>query len=128
MISEKSTLPELVQDALAVIHEQYPYLYGSGDLAELLQVSSPHLIRVFKKATGQSPTQYLIAYKLAQSKGFLMQENFYIDTVANVVGFSCGNYYAKVFRKHYGITPSEYIQENRGKTAPEEPHRPEMYL
>lgn len=128
MISDKTEYSELVQDARKLIHDKYPYLYGSTDLAEILQVSSPHLIRTFKKETGQSPTAYLIEYKLEQAKHLLLQEHFYIDTVANVVGFSCGNYFSKVFRKHFGQTPSEYRAENMGKNDQDLKDFPELYL
>lgn len=126
----ESTMPNLVKNAILMIQQKYPYLYGSGDLSEALGVSSSHLIREFKKSIGQSPTQYLIGYKLAQAKKLLLKEEFYIDTVANVVGFSCGNYFAKVFKKHFGISPRDYIAQNRGKVALQEGEGefPEWYL
>ncbi len=126
MTSPQSPHPPLIQDALDLIHKQYPYLYGSGDLAERLQVSTAHFIREFKKTMGESPTNYLIHYKLEQSKSLLLTDNLYVDTVANLVGFSCGNYFAKVFKKHFHMTPSQYIAQNQGKIAPDD--HPELYL
>ncbi len=126
-MSEQKSLPQLVQDAQKLVESNYPYLQGSGDIAEILQISTPHFIREFKKATGQSPSQYLILYKLEKSKKLLLTDNLYVDTVANLVGFSCGNYFAKVFRKHFHQTPSEYIAQNKGK-AQENEEFPELYL
>lgn len=126
MTSSKSEVPELVQDAQKLVEEQYPYLQGSSDLAELLQVSPEHLIRQCKKHLGISPTQYLIQHKLEKSKHLLLTDNLYVDTVANLVGFSSGNYFSKVFRKHYGISPTEYIAENKGNPPQEE--FPELYV
>lgn len=128
MISTSSDFTPLVNDALTTIHERYPFLYGSGDLAEQLGVSSPHLIRCFKKEVGESPTNYLISYKLEMSKQLLLQENLYVDTVANLVGFSCGNYFSKVFKKHFSITPSQYILENQDKRTEMLEDFPELYL
>lgn len=128
MISPSPQFPPLVNDALTIIHEKYPFLYGSADLAEQLEVSSPHLIRCFKKAVGDSPTNYLISYKLDMSKQLLLQENIYVDTVANLVGFSCGNYYAKVFKKHFSMTPSEYISQNQDKRTEMLEDFPQLYL
>lgn len=128
MISSSSHYSPLVKDALTIIQEKYPYLYGSGDLAQQLEVSSPHLIRCFKKEVGESPTNYLISYKLEMSKQLLLQENIYIDTVANLVGFSCGNYFSKVFKKHFSQTPSEYIEENQDKKTETLEDFPELYL
>lgn len=126
MISEKTEVPELVQDVQTLIENKYPYLQGTGDLAELLQVSPEHLIRVYKKHTGVTPAQSLIQYKLERAKLLLLTEHLYVDTVANLVGFSCGNYFSKVFKKHYGMTPTDYALEHRGKE--EEGDFPELYL
>lgn len=128
MTSDKTQHSQLVQDALKLIHEKYPYLYGSNDLAEYLQVSSPHLIRCFTKEMKDSPTNYLIQYKLKQSKILLLQDNLYVDTVANLVGFSSGNYFAKVFKKHFNMTPSQYIAENQGNKQENLTEFPELYL
>lgn len=128
MTSEKKEGSTLVQDALEIIHEQYPYLYGSNDIAELLQVSSSYLIRRFKSEVGESPTHYLIGYKLRKAKFLLLEENVYIDTVANLVGFSSGNYFAKVFKKHFGMTPTEYIQAHQHETGDHSDEFPEIYV
>lgn len=127
LLEEEKIHPPLVEDGLELIHSQYPYLYGSQDMAQRLEVSAPHFIREFKKAVGQSPTNYLIHYKLEQSKKLLLTEHLYVDTVANLVGFSCGNYFAKVFRKHYGMTPTEYSLAHKGQGG-EEGEFPELYL
>lgn len=127
MISERKTQVPLVQDALDIIHSKYPYLLGSTDISEILQVSSPHLIRSFKAELGVSPTKYLIHYKLERSRKLLLQEKLYVDTVANLVGFSCGNYYAKAFKKAYGLTPSQYIAQQQ-KEEGEGEDFPELYL
>ncbi|MFI3253977.1 MAG: helix-turn-helix transcriptional regulator [Eubacteriales bacterium] len=127
---EQKEISQLVQDAQMLIHTQYPYLQGSGDIAEILQVSAPYLIREFTKALGISPTKYLIAYKLEQSKTLLLTENLYVDTVANLVGFSCGNYFSKVFRKHYNMSPSEYAMANKGSGEDQDVGEvfPQLYL
>ncbi len=129
-ICDIEALPTLVKDALDLMHESFPYLYGAGDVAEELEVSVAHLIRQFKKYVGETPTNYLIRYKLEKSKELLGDESLYIDTIANVVGFSCGNYYAKVFRKYYGISPSQYILENPRKSdlAPQGDSFQDIYL
>lgn len=127
MTEEPKNSP-LVEDTLAIIHNKYPHLYGSNDIAELLEVSSPHLIRCFKKELGTSPTKYLLSYKLERSKLLLLQRDLPIDTVANLVGFSCGNYYAKVFRKHFNQSPTQYMIENQHLKPEIDEEFPELYI
>ncbi len=126
---EQKERSELVQDARDIIHNKYPYLAGSTDIADLLQVSAPHLIREFSREMGISPTRYLVNYKLEQGKKLLGTQHLYVDTVANLVGFSCGNYFAKVFKKAYGLTPSQYVAQIQPQIAPEEDQEfPELYV
>lgn len=127
-MTEQPNPSALVNDALAIIHSKYPHLYGSNDIAELLEVSSPHLIRCFTKELGTSPTKYLLSYKLDRSKLLLLQQELPIDTVANLVGFSCGNYYAKVFRKHFHQSPTEYMRENKHLKPEIDEEFPELYV
>ncbi len=127
MTSEKKELPEIVEDVQKLIAEKYPYLQGTGDLADLLQITPEHLIRIYKTHTGETPSKALVRHKLERAKLLLHQENLYVDTVANLVGFSCGNYFAKVFRKYYGISPTDYAKAHRGNDSKEEDF-PELYL
>lgn len=128
-MSDTKQLSPLVEDARELIHRRYPYLMGSGEMAEILQVSAPHLIRQFRQELGSSPTRYLIDYKLEQSKKLLATPQLYVDTVANLVGFSCGNYFAKVFKKAYGLSPTQYMAQIQGQQTPEEDQDfPELYL
>ncbi|MFI3225919.1 MAG: helix-turn-helix transcriptional regulator [Clostridia bacterium] len=78
-------------------------------MAETLNVSKSHLIREFSKQVGISPNKFLIKTKLESAKILLLNDDLHIEAVAEAVGFSCGNYFSKVFKKEYGITPKEFI-------------------
>jgi AraC-like DNA-binding protein len=113
LLSERdsSQYPELVQDAVSLIEAGYAYLYGIDDLADQLQVSKHHLIRLFTAAAGVSPGQYLIHVRMLHAKLLLQsQENTPLEIIAGACGYSCANYFTKAFKKHIGMTPTQYIQ------------------
>ena len=99
----------LVQKSILYIKSDYMYILGVDDIACALGVSKHHLIREFSKQVGISPNKYLVKHKLEQSKSLLANEQLSIDSVAQAVGFSCGNYFAKTFKKEYGLTPTQFI-------------------
>lgn len=107
-ISE-SAWPSLVRDAAALIEAEYAYLYGIDELADRLEVSKHHLIRLFSANTGISPGKYLIDIRISHAKLLLQSRgNTPVEIIAGACGYSCANYFSKVFRKHTGLTPTEY--------------------
>ena len=108
--SAASTLSPLVESAIAIIQEEFPYLEGLDELAERLEISKAHLIRSFMKKTGVSPGKYVTRVRIQYAKLLLQDEDASITYVAEASGFANANYFAKVFRKETGMSPSEYLE------------------
>ncbi len=107
----KHNYPPLVQDAVAMIEAQYAYLYGIDELADLLEVTKHHLIRVFTASTGTSPGKYLSDIRIFHAKSMLISgEDAPLEIIAGACGYSCANYFSKVFKKHTGMTPTDYMK------------------
>ena len=100
----------LVEAAVGIIQEEFPFLEGLDELAQRLEVSKAHLIRCFTKQTGVSPGRYITHLRVEYAKLLLRGEDPSITYVAEASGFANANYFAKVFRRETGISPSEYIE------------------
>ena len=105
-----SGLSPLVESAIAIIQEDFPYLEGLDELAERLEISKAHLSRSFMKKTGISPGKYLTHVRVEYAKLLLQDESVSITYVAEASGFANANYFAKVFRRETGMSPSEYLE------------------
>ncbi len=64
--------------------------------------------RAFKKATGQSPRQYVIARRIERAKELLRSGSADLASVANMVGFATQSHFTTVFRRRCGTTPKRY--------------------
>ena len=104
----QTVYPALVRRAMAFMREEYAFLTGVDELAERLEVSASHLIRVFSDAMGTSPGKYLQNIKLDNAKLMLQNRAYTIDMVADMAGFSGANYFCKVFRRATGESPGQY--------------------
>lgn len=100
---------KLVKRALELMEERYPYIVSMDELAELVGVSKNYLIREFTAALGVSPWKFLMAQRIEAAKGLFAGGETDIEMTALAVGFSCGNYFSKVFKKVCGKSPREYI-------------------
>lgn len=103
-------LSPLVESAIAIIQEEFPFLEGLDELAERLEVSKAHLSRSFVKKTGISPGKYITRVRIEYAKLLLRAEDVSIAYVAEASGFANANYFAKAFRRETGMSPSEYLE------------------
>ena len=123
--------PETRSDNRLSLDEVFSYIHNhlteDLSLARLEQefyVSRHHLIREFKKRTGQTVHQYIIKARLELSRKYIAQ-GYSINDVYYMGGFSGYNHFFKAFRKAYGITPREYYRSiHESGTPPEWQGRP----
>lgn len=79
-------------------------------ICRILYVSSSYFSSVFKKETGQTFLQYLTDLRMSSALSILAQGERPINEVAKAVGFSDPSYFSYVFKKHYGLPPSQVSQ------------------
>ncbi len=85
------------------------------NVAGALGISAGHLSRVFKRTAGQTFERYLMTERVAAAKRMLLEPLATVSEVAERCGFSDAAYFARVFRKITGRSPSEYRNEPLGE-------------
>ena len=81
---------------------------SNDDLAANASMSISHLSKVFKKETGGTMTEYIALMRCKKAAGLLKKTDLPVQEISNYVGYSDNNYFVKVFKKIYNLTPSEY--------------------
>lgn len=98
----------VVEEAVIWIRQHYKSQKNLSQMCLHLGVSLPHLTRQFHSQKGITPMKYLTQLRLEQAISFLLNTTLTIEEIAKECGFANGNYFAKVFRKSMGVSPSEY--------------------
>lgn len=80
------------------------------ELAHILGISPAGLSRKFHAETGQTLSQYHIAFRIRMAERYLQEGGYSITQVAHLTGFTDASYFSKVFMKHVGESPSAYVQ------------------
>lgn len=109
---DKKSSPH-VEAAIDWMQSHYALQQSLEDMSHDIGVSFPHLTRQFCKEQGIKPIQYLTYIRLEHAMHLLINTDITIDNVAEKCGFSCGNYFCKVFRKALHITPTQYRKQHK---------------
>jgi AraC-like DNA-binding protein len=76
--------------------------------AEAASVSVAHLRNLVKHHYGVSPTALIQRQRLDRAAQMLRQHSDSVQEIAFDCGFSTVNYFHRVFRKHFGMTPGAW--------------------
>jgi len=77
-------------------------------ISQHLQVSEGHLSHVFKKETSYTIIGYLTQYRVHMAMKLLQDCRCKVYEVAEQVGYRDVAYFGSTFKKHVGMSPSEY--------------------
>ena len=94
--------------AIEYIASHYSENIGLQMLCTQCALSISHFIRGFKAQTGCTPHEYLLAYRLRQSKQLLISSSYSIEEIAARCGFNSASHYARAFRKSEHISPTQF--------------------
>jgi signal transduction histidine kinase/DNA-binding response OmpR family regulator len=85
--------------------------FGVQSLADHLNISRSLLHKKLTAVVGQSANDFIVSIRLKHSVKLILEGNKKISEIAYLVGFNDPKYFTRCFKKHFGKTPSEYLQE-----------------
>jgi two-component system response regulator YesN len=99
----------IIQKALDFIRSNYknPDLLLQ-DVTAFISMSPTYFSRLFKEETGVTFMKYLTDMRIERAKKLLAEPETKIIDIAEEVGYSNYHHFAKTFRKHVGMTPTDY--------------------
>lgn len=75
-------------------------------------MSEFHFSRMFKRATGKSPSQFFIGLKMEKARSLLRETNRDVIEIALDLGYTSPSHFAQVFRRQTGRSPAEYRRQH----------------
>jgi AraC family transcriptional regulator len=96
-----------VEEAKAFLRDRFREPLQLDDISRALHVSTYHLCRLFKEETGIPIHRYLNKVRLLEALGPVVGGKDELSALALDLGFSSHSHFTAVFRKEFGMTPSE---------------------
>lgn len=102
----------LLKKAADFITNNYSENIHSEKLAHEIGVTIRKLQRVTQEELQTTPTNFIYLIKLNLATDFLKSRKGNISETAYEFGFSDPGYFSKLFKRHFGLTPNEYLDQN----------------
>ena len=97
-----------------LVRENYQNMdFSIEEAAELLKIHRSTLHRIFLRDCGVSPQEYLMTCRLQSALQLLEHSSYSIKELSQLCGFASENYFARVFKNTFQVTPSIY-RKKRG--------------
>lgn len=77
-------------------------------IAKAAGYSKYHFIRLFKKATGMTPWNYVLHLKVDKAKDLLLESEHSIKEISVLVGFKSPLYFSRIFKQFTGSSPKAF--------------------
>ena len=97
-----------VLKAKVFISENYHTQLTVEQIARAIHIDRQYLRNLFVKHTGMSTKKYLDYYRMKKASELLSTKETSVGIVALSVGYPDQLSFSKAFKKHYGVSPSEY--------------------
>lgn len=82
------------------------------DVASEFNITPNYLSQLFKKYNDIGFSEYITLAKINKAKSLIIDDDYKIYEIANILGFENAYYFSKVFKKVVGCTPSQYMHNH----------------
>jgi AraC-like DNA-binding protein len=93
---------------LNYLAEHYTEKISVSELAEKGNITVFYFCRIFKQLTGKTMTEYVNQLRLEKSTEYLKKGELNITEIALKCGFEGVNYYSRLFRRYYHVSPTKF--------------------
>ena len=100
-----------VRTAIDFVERSYRDDITVADMAGSTGLNASYFGKVFKEATGRTPQQYLIGYRMAKAAELLKLTSMSVAEVGAEVGYPNQLHFSRAFKSVYGLSPRDWRRE-----------------
>jgi len=107
----------LFEDAVTIVEHEYASDLALDDIARRVASSRRQLQRAYAEIGDTTFREHLTAVRMERAAELLRVPSLTVRDVARRVGYRQPAQFAKAFRRHHGVAPSDYRAAQSGRVA-----------
>ena len=104
-----------LKECMTFIEQNFQNDISVEDMATFCGLNRSYFGKIFKKAVGKTPQQFLLSYRMIKATELLKLTQLSIADISNAVGYSDQFHFSRAFKKIYGLSPREWRKQNHVK-------------
>jgi AraC-like DNA-binding protein len=105
----------VIERACDFIRQHNGVSFSVEAVAAYAYVSPSHLMRLFRSELNTTVMEYALAQRLPMAQSWLINSEMSIKQIANFLGYSQTPQFSRVFKRVYGIRPTEFRRKHRSE-------------
>lgn len=106
-----------IQKALEFIHKNYGDNINVNEVVDYIGLNRSYFSTLFQKNVGMSVQKYLTVFRISRANELLDITDNSIESIAEDCGYNDPLVFSKVYKKMYGVTPTQHRKLDRKKMA-----------
>lgn len=103
------------EHTIRMIHDYVEAHLGDGlsleELGEHVHLHPVYLSKLYKQETGENLSAYISMKRLEKASRLLIESNLHVVDISQMVGYKKTQYFIKLFKEKYGVTPQQYRRQ-----------------
>jgi len=108
---EVATENSTIHQAFQQINDHFLDDLHLDDLARLVNMSTCHFARLFRRQYNVPPHEFLINLRINEAKKHLLITDLSIEAIAEKCGFNSASHFIRAFGQRVGITPAQFRKQ-----------------
>lgn len=105
-------LSPIIQEIINLVRINPSGNYKPAHLADKYKINPSYLSSLFKRETGMTFTENVNQIRVERAARLLCTTNLKVQDIAAIAGINDLNYFIRVFRKYYSVSPNQYRKLN----------------
>jgi AraC-like DNA-binding protein len=103
---------KMMEEAIQFIRDHCKTQIRSEDVATHLSISLRTLQRITREEMECTPTGLIALVRIRMAADFLLHKQGNVSQAAYEFGFTDPAYFSRIFKQHFGVSPSDYLSGN----------------
>ncbi len=120
VISKNTSSTDNLSAITQFILGNYQTAINFDALCHMYGYSYSNFRKLFKRYSGKTPNEFLTDVRIQKAVELLYTQQYSVTDIAFMVGYADSSYFSRIFRKHKGCSPTEFVRNN-DPNPPEDP-------